>query len=130
MYITNEGHGYYRGTEQHHSRAPFLILVQPPGIPGSKEPIRAIVRKVALHQFGHWMMGSARAFGHKIPISGAYGADGLVREVPQEVYDRAIPVPIELVEAWNKGGGWNSCGSEGPAMREWAVQTFLNRKKS
>ena len=127
MYITNEGHGYYRGTEQCHTRAPFLILVQPEGWAYRNEPIKALVRKVALHQFGHFMMGSARVFGHRIPISGAYGSDGLPRSVPQEVYDKAVLVPQELVDAWNKGGGWNSSGSEAPAMQEWAVKTFLRR---
>jgi hypothetical protein len=129
MYITDEGHGYYRGSEQCHTRAPFLILVQPPGVEGCKEPIRALVRKVALHQCGHWMMGSARAFGHRIPISGCYGADGLVREVPKEVYEKATPLSDELIYAWSKGEGWNSSGSEGPAMREWAVKTFLKETK-
>ena len=123
MYITNEGHTYYRGTEQCHTRAPFLILVQPEL--GEYEPIRAIVRKVALHQCGHWMMGSARAFGYQIPISGAYGADGLARLVPRKVYDNAVPVPDELLDQWNKSGEWNSIGSEAPAMRKWAVKTFL-----
>lgn len=127
MYIDNSGYGYYRAAEQCHSRAPFLILVQPPGIKGSKEPIKALVRKVALHQCGQWMMGSARAFGHRISISGSYGADGLIREVPQEVYDKATLVPQELIDAWNKGGGWNSAGTEAPAMAEWAVKTFLKK---
>jgi hypothetical protein len=120
MYITNEGHGYYRGTEQCHTRAPFLILVQ-----REEREIRALVRKVALHQCGHFMMGSARVGRHRIPISGSYGGDGLPRTVPLEVYEAAVPVPHELIDAWNHGGGWNSAGSEAPAMREWAVKTFL-----
>jgi len=128
MYLDDSGHIYYQGTEQHCSKAPFLILVQPPGIEGSKEPIRALVRKVALRQCGHWMMGTARAFGHSIPISGPYGADGLPRSVPQEVYDRATPVPEELIKMWNEGGGWNSAGTEASAMRDWAVKTFLESK--
>lgn len=83
--------------------------------------IRALVRKVALHQFGHFMMGSARAFGHRLPISGAYGSDGLPRTVPREVFDRAVPIPAELHDAWNKGGGHNGAGSEAIAMRHWAL---------
>lgn len=83
--------------------------------------IRALVRRVALHQCGHWMMGSARAFGHRISISGSYGGDGLTVTVPQHVFDKAVPIPQELYDAWNKGGGWNSAGSEAPAMREWAL---------
>jgi len=125
MYIDNSGGRYYRGGDQHCRRAPFLILCQPPGIEGAKLPMRALVRKVAMHQCGHWMMGSARAFGHRISLSGSYGGDGLPVSVPQEVYDKATPVPEELIEAWNKGGGWNSAGSEAPAMAKWAVETFL-----
>lgn len=116
--------------EQFARRGLFLILVQRDPYEGTQGkldppcrpwPIRAIVRKVALHQCGHFMMGSARAFGERIPISGAYGSDGLPRTVSQRVYERAVPVPAELIEAWNKGGGWNSSGSEGPSMREWAL---------
>ncbi len=129
MYIDNSGYGYYRGTEQCHSRAPFLILVHPDDYEKRNEPIRALVRKVAMHQCGHWMMGSARAFGHRISLSGSYGGDGLPTSVPQEVYDRATPVPQELIDAWNKGGGWNSAGSEAPAMAEWALKTFPERGK-
>lgn len=129
MYIDNSGHGYYRGTEQRHSRAPFLILVQPEDWDKRNEPIRALVRKVALHQCGHWMMGSARAFGHRIPISGVYGSDGLPRSVPQEVYDRATPVPEYLIRMWNEGAGWNDAGTEASAMRDWAVKTFLKENR-
>lgn len=128
MYIDDSGHRYYRGTEQCHSRAPFLILVQPEDWDKRNEPIRALVRKVALHQCGHWMMGSARAFGHRIPISGTYGSDGLPRSVPQEVYDRATPVPEWLIRMWNEGAGWNDAGTEASAMRDWAVKTFLEGK--
>lgn len=125
MYIyPDQGGTYYRGTEQCARRAPFLILVQPEGSMCSgvsgEYPIRALIRKVALHQCGHFMMGRARAFGHSICISGAYGNDGNSRSVPQEVYDRAIPIPLELREAWGKGDGWNSAGSEAMPMAAWA----------
>ena len=112
---------YYDGGGQHARRARFLILIQPPGVEGGKLPIRAIVRKVALHQCGHWMMGTARAFGHSILISGAYGADGLTCSVPASVYARGVELPADLVSAWNTGGGWNSSGTEAPAMRAWAI---------
>jgi hypothetical protein len=83
--------------------------------------IRALVRKVAMRQCGHFMMGSARAFGHRIGLSGSYGGDGLTVTVPREVFDKAIPIPTDLHEAWNKGGGHNSAGSEAFAMRDWAL---------
>jgi hypothetical protein len=56
-------------------------------------------------------------------MSGCYGNDGLpmtIEKIPKD----AKEVPQELVEAWNTGGGWNSCGSEAPAMAEWAKETF------
>ena len=132
MYL-GKGHSYYRNGEQYHSKAPFLILVQAPYVlhkagdpprPSMLDTTRAIVRDVALHQCGHFMMGSARAWGHRIPISGAYGSDGNPREVPQEVYDRAIPVPREIMDAWNTGNGWNGTGSEAPSMHRWALDNM------
>lgn len=131
---------WYDNNGQHADRQWFLILVQPGRlvhstidnydyheaikIDGSYPRPRAIVRKVALEQLGNFMMGYAKAFGHKITISGTYGADGLPRTVAQEVYDRAIPLPDELYDAWNNGGGWNSAGTEAPAMRRWALDNF------
>ena len=117
MYI-NPTTRYYDNAGQHTARGNFLILVQCDDL--KTKEIRAIVRKVALHQCGHWMMGSARAFGHRIAISGAYGHDGLPCTVPDDVFEKAIPIPADLYNAWNKGGGWNSCGSEAPLMRQWA----------
>jgi hypothetical protein len=114
---------YYRGSEQRTARAPFLILCQPDTYPEPFDPItqtRALVRQVALARFGPWMMGTARAFGHSLTLSGAYGSDGLLKTVPPEVYARAVPVPPELMEQWAKGGGWNSAGIEAPTLRRWA----------
>jgi hypothetical protein len=84
-------------------------------------PIRAIVRHVAMRQLGHFMMGTARVDGISLTLSGSYGADGLVSSVPDEVYERGLELPVELHEAWNKGGGWNSAGSEADAMKQWAL---------
>jgi len=125
MYLTN-GNGYYDSAgEQHSRRGLFLMLCQPPGIASCDTPIKAVVRKVALHQFGHWMMGKARIYGQSFTVSGAYGADGLIMDVPQEVYDRLpVVLPDELREAWSKGEGWNSCGKEAPDMRKWALDNL------
>lgn len=118
MYIDNSGHGYYTpdGTQMH-TRAPFLLLLQ---TGDDFDAIRGIVRKVALRQLGPWMMGKARIGGHTISVSGTYGSDGLPCTVPQDVFDRGVPLPQELFDAWNEGGGWNSAGNEASAMREWA----------
>ena len=112
--------GYYRGTEQATKRASFLLLVQKEGC----DEIRALVRKVALRQCGHWMMGRARVAGETITVSGAYGGDGLTRNVSKRVFERAVPLPAELREAWNHGGGWNGAGNEAPAMRAWALENI------
>jgi hypothetical protein len=90
-----------------------------------KGKMRGIVRMVAMQQFGQFMMGRARIKGHTITLSGSYGGDGLpVYQVPQEVYDAGVDIPDELFDLWNKGGGWNSAGSEASAMRKWAIETF------
>ncbi len=86
-----------------------------------QKEIRALVRKVAMRQCGHWMMGIAHAFGHRLSLSGSYGGDGLTVTVPRDVFDQAVPIPQDLHDAWNKGGGWNSAGSEAGAMRTWAL---------
>jgi len=77
MYITYEGHTYYKGTSQCHTRSPYLILMQHKDLPLGEDNFRALVRKVALQQFGPFMMSVARIKGHSITVSGAYGCDGL-----------------------------------------------------
>ena len=131
MYIENTLSYCDNGGEQRARRARFLILMQPPSEwidgkyhSGADKPIKAIVRKVALRQFGHFMMGVARAFGQSITISGAYGSDGLPCNVPEAIYERGLELPSALVELWNNGGGWNSCGSEATAMRKWALENI------
>lgn len=92
-------------------------------------PMRGIVRYVRLKQFGHFMMGRARVNGTTLIMSGAYGSDGLPCSVPDEIYSLGVELPTELYQAWNNGGGWNSTGSEAPAMREWALKTFPRPKR-
>lgn len=127
MYITNQGHTYYRGTQQCHTRAPFLIFVQDKDGTIGKDNFRALVRKVALQQMGNFMMGTARINNQSITISGAYGSDGLPVDVSKDIYDKAIPVPEKLYDLWNKGGGWNSSGTEAYAMKGWATEIFLEK---
>lgn len=128
MYLTR-GNGYYhKSGEQRTQRASFLILVQPERGPGtvSRDNTYAIVRKVALRQLGHFMMGRANIAGKRESVSGSYGNDGLpvtVAKLPRD----AIPLPGELFDAWNTGGGWNGAGSEAQAMRDWAGEVFQCR---
>jgi len=124
MYLDNSGYGYYKGTEQCHSRANFLILIQDKDQDVCQKNFRAIVRKVALRQCGNFMMGVARIKNKSITISGAYGGDGLPISVDREIYDVGVPVPRELYDLWNKGGGWNSAGTEAITMRSWAHEVF------
>jgi hypothetical protein len=122
MFITKV-HTYYDGTEQCTSRGSFLLLLQRKDGPCNADNTFAVVRKVALRQLGHFMMGRANINGKWHSVSGAYGSDGLPMTVERLPID-AKPLPPELYEAWNKGGGWNGAGSEAPAMRDWARQTF------
>ena len=121
MYIKSTS-GYYKGTAQHSRKAPFLILMQSKESP-SKE-LRCVVRQVALSQLGHWMMGSTRIGKEKVTLSGSYGHDGLPVMVEHTTYLRGVLLPEELFDLWNKGGGWNSAGSESEAMRKWALENL------
>ena len=125
MFIKPTRSYYTYDGSQHASRQWFLILLQPPLFTEEKLPIRAVVRKVALSQLGHFMMGIARIKGHSIVCSGSYGGDGLPKICPtMEIYNTGIVLPDDLVKAWNTGGGWNSAGSEASAMRQWAIANF------
>ena len=123
MYVQRTFGGYDRSGQQMASRARFLILLQLESGPCDASNTFAIVRKVALRQLGHFMMGRANIAGTWRSVSGAYGSDGLpmtVKTLPKD----AKPLPRELYDVWNKGGGWNGAGSEAPAMRTWANETF------
>ena len=130
MYITNDSRSGYRGGDQVCTRGLFLMFVQPPGTAGASSPIKCVVRKVALQQLGHFMMGRANIRGKWFTVSGSYGSDGLPMDVPQEVYDSlTVTLPADLYQAWNKGGGHNSCGSEAPAVRKWAKEHLAELRK-
>lgn len=126
MYIQKTLTGYDKEGTQVAWRALFLILVHrqtrwEEDKPVFGEETRAIVRKVALRQLGHFMMGSARVKGKSLTISGSYGGDGNGIQVSDDIFDAAVPLPPDLVDAWNKGEGWNGAGAEACAMRTWAL---------
>lgn len=123
MYIEKDHYTYYKGTEQRTSRGKFLILMQP--TEGIDYAIRGIIRKVAMKQLGHFMMGTARIKNQSITLSGSYGNDGLTCSVPMEVYLMGKELPKWLVDLWNKGGGHNSCGNEANEMRIWAIDQLI-----
>lgn len=117
MFITSSKPYPYNRAGEQVAAGLFLMLVSNPD---ASFPIRALVRHVRMRQVGHFMMGSARVGPHNLTVSGSYGADGLVMNVPEDVYARALELPQELYDAWNTGGSWNSAGSEAPSMRQWA----------
>lgn len=133
MFITYKQRGYTRDGQQV-ARGRFLVLCQLKHKPSEwvfgGGPIRAfVINNVRMEQCGHFMMASPIYKGYKLSLSGAYGNDGGPLSVDKELYDKAVPLPQELYDAWNKGGGWNGAGSEAPAMAEWALKTFPVRGK-
>ena len=114
MYLPdNGGRRYYdRNGEQRHSRGNFLILMQSKERPINQDNMRAIIKKVALTQLGHWMMGEVKIGKNWYTVSGTYGGDGLPLTVQECDFLLGTPVPKELYEKWNTGGGWNDAGSE------------------
>lgn len=125
MYIKHDHFsGYNRSGEQIATRGLFLILLQEKNKPLNRDNMRAIVRKVALCQFGHFMMGYARIANKSIVVSGSYGSDGLPLDVDSKIYNMGYPVPPELYDLWANGGGWNSSGNESQSFRQWAIDNL------
>lgn len=126
MYI-NRTTRYYDNNGEYIRKQDFLILFSDPDI----RELRGVVRKVAMKQCGHFMMGCAFIKGEKHILSGSYGADGLTNDgfvrnpetkikEPTKAWEVAIPLPDSLVKAWSNGGGWNSAGNEAEAMALWS----------
>lgn len=138
MYLERGKYGghYKRSGEQAHSLASFLILMvsDEPGSVTQQKPlgkrtsIRAVIRKVALHQLGHFMMGSARIGKNKYTLTGTYGDSGLPLSVKYEDWARGVPMPADLEEKFWKGGGHNSAGSEGPDVHAWGESLLAQGK--
>jgi hypothetical protein len=143
MFIVTKRSGHTRVGAQF-AQGYFLILAQPEipmfdtegnYIPHDKQiawPIHGIVRYVSMSQYGHWIMGRLRHKDAKdgcISLSGSYGSDGLICTVPMALYEVGTPLPQDLYEAWNKGNGWNSAGSEASAMRVWGLSLLSERQR-
>jgi hypothetical protein len=124
MFITCT-RGYDRDGSQK-AKGIFLMLMQ---TDTQSKPLRAIVRSCSMSQCGHWMMGSIRVKDQSITVSGSYGSDGLPKTVSDEIYNLGIELPKELYAAWNNGGGWNSAGSEGSSIRQWAIDNVLTNSQ-
>jgi len=123
MFLKDANTRYNRHGEQVAGPAPFLILMQ--GESDDCQTVKAMVRSVRMHQCGHWMMGRIRVDGYVMSLSGGYGADGLICTVPDDIYRRCgLELPEDLYRQWASGGGHNSCGSEAPSMRDWALNNL------
>ena len=95
--------------------------------------LRGCVKSVRLRQLGQWMMGEMWVRGIRVGLSGTYGSDGLPidsEKLTQEAWDQLVVLPTELTDAFWRGGGHNSAGEEGPAMRVWARKNLAALRKA
>jgi len=88
-----------------------------------RHKLYAYVGRVKLEQLGHFAMGTIRIGNQWLTVSGTYGSDGLTMD-----YEKVLPqyrhhlveVPTAIADIfWAGEGGWNSAGSEGPAMHKY-----------
>jgi hypothetical protein len=136
MFLTNTRSGYDRGGQV--ASGLFLVVfshnkfkwAEENGCHWDKFPsdlnrvLYACVRRVALRQLGHWMMGTARIGGHSLTVSGSYGGDGLTcdyEKLPKAARAKLVRLPDDLTNEFWAGGGHNTSGAEAPAMRKWAM---------
>jgi len=129
MYLGNDGSCTYhdRDGTQHHTQGNFLILATPEDVFEVEHGLlRGLVRKVAMKQCGHFMLGIARIGGESYTVSGSYGNNGLPMDLPRDCWERfGTEIPRFLYDAWKTGGGHNSAGSEAESMRNWAKAVLL-----
>lgn len=129
MFLRTTESRYTRDGQQR-AAGPFLLVFTNTNTFTCETELRCCVRTAILKQCGHWMMGHVILRGGTLAISGAYGADGLTLDAGKlatahdvkTLWDTLVPVPDELRLAFWQGGGHNSAGNEGPAMRAWAVE--------
>ncbi len=127
MYIANQKSGYNKRDGDQWATGTFLVLCDNKDDPKTTEDgswMRAFVLKnVRMWQSGAWMVAVVLVGDEQeeVILSGSYGSNGLSRSVSKDLFDKATPIPKELYDAWCKGEGWNSAGSEAPSMREWAL---------
>jgi hypothetical protein len=121
MYIRqpkNNWGGYYIGSEQHSRQADYLMLASS----HSNKELYACVRKVAMSQCGHFMMGTARVGGQSICVSGPIGNDGLPLNW-EDLTDRAkqefVRVPDDVATAYWADDGWNDVGKARGVLTEY-----------
>jgi len=127
MFLNAKRAGLNRNEEQV-CHGDFLVIFNQE----SGGELRAIVRHARMRQCGHWMMAGVKVGDQQITLSGEYGGDGLPvanQEKTTALWNRLHVLPVELAEAFWNGGGHNSSGKEGPAIRAWAQKNLLALKK-
>lgn len=142
MYFDGTGGTYYdAGGSQYSRRAPFLLLATgwESYVCSNTEcsmsyaehshtrvaGLYACVRKVALRQCGHFMMGSCRVGDSRIVVSGFYGSDGLPLDydaLSARARGKFVRVPGVIAELYWRADrpGHNSAGSEARVMAHYA----------
>lgn len=129
MFISVSKSGYDRHGSQF-THGYFLMLMSAESAvnanPAGDHPIRGLVRFVRMSQSGAWMVAGLNIKDYKLFLSGSYGSDGLIKTVPDDLFELGVDLPDELRQAWATGGCWNSCGSEAEAMKAWAIEQFRN----
>ena len=138
MFLSLRYSGYNRHDEQV-AAGLFLVVAQKPATPIGQTPeLRAVVRYVRFRQCGHFMMGTCRIGKcRSMVLSGSYGGDGLPVMLDYKqgvdagaVWERMHPIPADMQAAfWNGEGGHNSAGSEGPAMKAWALANIRELRR-
>lgn len=130
MFISKSHGGYYRGTEQHSGRGRYLALWSGDAKdPQTGKPrLYATVRSCALHQLGHWMMGTIRVAGQSVTVSGPCGSDGLPMDLSKltpTAQAKLIEVPADVAAVYWADNGHNDIGQPAEdVLRQWARQTF------
>lgn len=64
---------------------------------------------------------------YRIYVEGTYGDNGLTIDVTKYpgLWEILHPLPVELtVMKWKDTQGWNSAGSEGPSIKQWATNNI------
>lgn len=135
-------------TKGQRTEGPFLLLFQRKweiGEPSAGE-LRALVRRVRLEQFGHFMMGDLKLSlpGEGDPItiglSGNFGSDDLplsvpklhqaATDIPSRLWDMLHPVPEDLTKAF-----WRSSSDDGTLtatkkrLQTWALKNRSELRK-
>jgi len=142
--------GYNKDGEQF-CKGLFLIIASEPNSKDRRPKLRAKVVTAHMKQLGHWMMANVTLGSFNVVLSGSYGSDGLPFDFRQHfpnkekenkgkgeimtdkeqnfLWNQFEPMPPELQEQFWEGGGHNTVGKEGPAMREWALRNLALLKK-